>query len=498
MQGVEVAVSKRASSHFCRFPIKAEADFNQATPELLDGDLALESAVDLTSAQNSQTFSSGESLASQGSQPQRTSQDTSQSSLEQAQQLPSFVASTHVHSSEGSPSAPASQVSLLGPPLTARDSNTRLQPALPTLDVHGVFLGGYHADNVHGQKRTASGHVKSSSSSLATSPVEALGKGHSRSTSTSTQIGEVSTHETGIPYPFLTNVQLSAELKTRLSYAMVKVQNGWQSRTIDEVESLASTQGCITSPIQPFKSPRKKDYQGMAGIQDPSERTTTSSALLLSPSNTKQPTRNQNYAYASSHMNASSSPPKHHRGHFSPQDVGLGSEYAYMPPSAQQGPSLAPPVDFAPCSNARRSHQYPHASALHHNGVRSLSNLSASSTSSRSTVPATPPQKRLSPIKTPNATSKATAMEKDAIETLLFMSSPGNSQRHPTNSQLSGTPLRSTFSTTEKHVGFVDDDLPLSLRKRDLLESVNLATDDNIDKVLEQMADAGSSSDDEI
>jgi hypothetical protein len=41
--------------------------------------------------------------------------------------------------------------------------------------------------------------------------------------------------------------QLSSELRTRLSYAMVKVKNGWQPKTIDEVESLASRKGSPAS-----------------------------------------------------------------------------------------------------------------------------------------------------------------------------------------------------------------------------------------------------------
>ena len=34
--------------------------------------------------------------------------------------------------------------------------------------------------------------------------------------------------------------QLSQQLRTRLTYAMVKVQNGWQTRSLDEIESIAS------------------------------------------------------------------------------------------------------------------------------------------------------------------------------------------------------------------------------------------------------------------
>ena len=91
-------------------------------------------------------------------------------------------------------------------------------------------------------------------------------------------------------------------------------------------------------------------------------------------------------------------------------------------------------------------------------------------------------------------------MEKDAIETLLFMSSPGNSQRHPTNGQFAGTPLRTTFLATEKHVGFVadEDSIPLSPRKRGLLDSVHLETDENIDKLLDQMPVDDSSDDEEM
>lgn len=44
-----------------------------------------------------------------------------------------------------------------------------------------------------------------------------------------------------------TLAQLSSELRTRLSYAIVKVKNRWQSKTIDEVESLASRKGSLAS-----------------------------------------------------------------------------------------------------------------------------------------------------------------------------------------------------------------------------------------------------------
>jgi cytochrome c556 len=42
------------------------------------------------------------------------------------------------------------------------------------------------------------------------------------------------------------SMQLSAQLKTRLSYAMVKVQNGWEKRSLDDLEDETSQRG---SPI---------------------------------------------------------------------------------------------------------------------------------------------------------------------------------------------------------------------------------------------------------
>jgi len=271
---------------------------------------------------------------------------------------------------------------------------------------------------------------------------------------------------------------------------MIKVQNGWQTRTIDEVENLATTQGCIVSPKKHFHSPRSTEtpsYRETAGFAESSERTTAPS--LASP-------RKHQGKYSKEDLYAQRAKPTYSAS-LNPKDDFRHPDGHYRTILNDSGPSLAPPVDFAP-RNPRRSDQ-PHSqgSPLHLSNARNHSNLSASSTSStRSTIPATPPQKRPPSIKT---TPSATAREKDAIETLLFMSSPGNSQRHPTSSQLPGTPLRNNFLAAERHVGFIDDDsIPISPRKRGFLDSVRLQTDENIDKVLDRMAseDISSSEDD--
>ncbi|KAA6409931.1 MAG: hypothetical protein FRX48_06544 [Lasallia pustulata] len=93
---------------------------------------------------------------------------------------------------------------------------------------------GPDAEYSHGQKRTANGETKSGGASSPRSPIPTTPRRHAKHASVSSngsQIGE-----------------LSAQLRTRLSYAMVKVQHGWQTRTISEVETLVSQN---PSPISP-------------------------------------------------------------------------------------------------------------------------------------------------------------------------------------------------------------------------------------------------------
>ena len=87
--------------------------------------------------------------------------------------------------------------------------------------------------STNGAKRTASGHVKNALS-LPNTPLTApSNNGHHRSrtdsiSSTSSRAGE-----------------LAANLKTRLGYAMHKVQNGWEHKDINEVEKLVGERGYV-------------------------------------------------------------------------------------------------------------------------------------------------------------------------------------------------------------------------------------------------------------
>lgn len=64
--------------------------------------------------------------------------------------------------------------------------------------------------------------------------------------------------------------ELSSDLRTRLSYALLKVQNGWQKRSLDEVESICSQQGSPVSAGRKARdsmsaSPRRFSMSGTPG-----------------------------------------------------------------------------------------------------------------------------------------------------------------------------------------------------------------------------------------
>jgi hypothetical protein len=81
----------------------------------------------------------------------------------------------------------------------------------------------------------------------------------------------------------LTHMQLSAQLKTRLSYAMVKVQNGWEKQSLDELEEVHSQRGSPNSAPGrsdrlAFDSPSAFDRQRRpSGVSDNSDQ------MLMSP-----------------------------------------------------------------------------------------------------------------------------------------------------------------------------------------------------------------------
>ena len=162
-------------------------------------------------------------------------------------------------------------------------------------------------------------------------------------------------------------------------------------------------------------------------------------------------------------------------------------------------PSLAPPVDIVPRNQRRSDASKRQLPTLH---TRDLYGADGQPFSSFSTLPTTPPPNRTPKMRTP---SQQAAVEKDAVETLLFMSSPDNPGYHPP-AALAGSPLRGSFAplpTESVHqeilrregAGVQKSILPvpsLMLRSRPQLSEAD------VDKMLDEAPDTSSSDDGDL
>ncbi|KAK8080051.1 hypothetical protein PG997_007869 [Apiospora hydei] len=250
------------------------------------------------------------------------------------------------------------------------------------------------------KKRMADGVVKHTRNGSLTSPVRM--PGHSRNTSTVSVASTATSRMSEVKSPNLcrgalgihqvtdhqTALQLSAELKTKLSYAMLKVNNGWQSHSIDEVESLASQ---AASP-------------------------TSSSSTL----------HGRHGASASPRPHKPGAPGRAHESFW--RESNTRPRLSTSPPKSQL-PALAPPASIQPRQpnhlNPRRNSNAKYTPAF----------LSPTHQGSPHT-PAQPSPLQSTPgtymNRTPNMdpiifSPHQNVREQEALETLVFMSSPGNS-----------------------------------------------------------------------
>ncbi|TDZ32312.1 hypothetical protein C8035_v012363 [Colletotrichum spinosum] len=196
---------------------------------------------------------------------------------------------------------------------------------------------------------------------------------------------------------------LSSDLKTRLSYAMLKVNHGWQYHTIDEVESMASQAASPTS-----------SQSTLHGRQESSASPRSNMAR---------------YAPASAATTASSNPSPTTYESFWKDGQRSNQTSASPPASTSNAPTLAPPAPIQPSRPAS------HNLRMNSNPRYTPTPLSYSHSASPHTpgqqqaVNATPNQRlgRAPPIDPILFSPHQNVREQDAIESLIFMSSPGNS-----------------------------------------------------------------------
>ncbi|KAM7216980.1 cell cycle transcriptional repressor whi5 [Rhypophila decipiens] len=247
------------------------------------------------------------------------------------------------------------------------------------------------------RKRMADGVVKHTRDKSSASPVR-MG-GHSRNTST---VSMASTTSSRIG-------EISATLKERLSYAMVKVNNGWQSHSIDRVEALASQGGSPTSSNSNSTIHLRNGSSASPQLSAASHRGSNNTTPATAPQH-QFPSRLNDSAWRKSPHSGSTASPT-------------------SPVKAPHPHSLAPPVSIQPSRQ------------LHHPRKNSIPRhtptfLSGAHHPSPNTGPLTPGQPspylgnahHRTPVVDPILFSPhQNVREQDAIESLLFMSSPGNS-----------------------------------------------------------------------
>ncbi|KAL8905515.1 MAG: hypothetical protein Q9171_006639 [Xanthocarpia ochracea] len=350
------------------------------------------------------------------------------------------------------------------PTLEPNIANTSSYSLLENQMSRPMSVQSHLRNGTHAPKRTANGEVKSSGQSQQSSPDGTSQYSHSRHTSTASRSSHIS--------------DMSNDLCARLSYAVFKVQKGLQSHSLDQVEAMAlqrTTPPTGTSQRQPAIYSPSSTFRATNSPYSPEK---TNSMKQSSPDGLRP-------AYHPQQPYNSFRPP-------SSQDSGLDRtswqstastvtfENAPSQRSPYRGPTLAPPADILP-RNSRRPRpnnlQQPQLDTrgLHGNGINGM--LSPMDTS---ITPSTPPRRPTSNTRTPNPKS---AEEQDAVETLMFMSSPGNSGYHPAfHAPMSPPPPK--YSNTNN--------------PRQHISSARLSSTADIDRVLDQMPDHDSSSDEDI
>ena len=286
---------------------------------------------------------------------------------------------------------------------------------------------------------------------------------------------------------------------------MVKVQNGWESHNINELEVMTSNQASPVSALSDHKGPHDLALAGavqtkyFAPAQSP-KQTVFANGSDDATLHARTPFPGRGHV-PSNFVGITHDPPSHqvgaayesfwreHEGVSAPKHTGAGG-------SPNEGPSLAPPVDLVPRNQRRTDGSIRQLPTLHTKDLHSADNQPGSVSSH---LPTTPPPMKASKMRTP---SQQAAVEKDAVETLLFMSSPGNSNYHPPPA-LPRTSLRNNLTSST-----IKTDRAGTLRQtkgarpnrsfprtRLISQSRRPLSDAELDKILDDMPDTSSSDD---
>ena len=281
------------------------------------------------------------------------------------------------------------------------------------------------------------------------------------------------------------------------------MQRGWETRSLAELEGRLTSPRPAASTSPPTASPHAHApppaTSPSRGFYQSSERTT------LAPDSSVPAPRLPHASYPGPAYAPSLRPQasQHDPAYPAPARAAHGAN------APQPAPALAPPVDFAarPPAHPRRSHpgapRAPLAPMAGGAPPHRRPNPRAAGV-----IPATPPplsqhsssgggSAHLTPSAggVGGARKASAAMEQDAIETLVFMSSPGNSQRRPGTA---GTGPGAGLSPRRTNAGLGAAAGALAARPG-FLAGVSLESGADIERALDRMpvGESSSSSEDE-
>lgn len=247
-----------------------------------------------------------------------------------------------------------------------------------------------------GTKRSANGHVKNAPSLGSNYPIDQRSRRESTASSGS-RAGE-----------------LAASLKERLGYAFLKVQHGWEHKSLNEVEHLAArARNNRTSLTQVEQRPN-------------------SSRLSNGAANLSMYDR----IYNTGPQDISAPPSKRHSGTYHMQ---------HSQPQQHYQPSLQPAPDIRPTSSQQPFFTYPSYQPTPYN-----TNAMSPPRTPSNDHPRRPPT-----IRTETQTKAA---EQEALQALYQLGSPHNSQfpHHSSTSSQQASPLKGSMdlSATPRRVTF--------------------------------------------